>query len=44
MKTTEYITPNGAKVVIRDPERADFQDRLKKAVADFAKSVISKNT
>lgn len=37
MKTTEYITPSGATVVIRDPQSSDFQSRLEKAVADFMK-------
>jgi hypothetical protein len=37
MKTTEYITPGGAKVVIRDPQSADAQKRLERAVAEFMK-------
>lgn len=37
MKTTEYITPSGARVVIRDPQSSDFQPRLEKAVAEFMK-------
>lgn len=40
MKTTEYITPSGAKVIIRDPQSADFQQRMEKAVADFMKKVV----
>lgn len=37
MKQTEYIAPNGAKVVIRDPQSADFQKRIEKATAEFMK-------
>ena len=41
MKTTEYITPNGATVVILDPQSADFQQRIEKAVAEFMKKVAA---
>lgn len=40
MKTTEYITPSGAKVVIRDPQSPDFQKRLEKAVVEFVKKAV----
>jgi hypothetical protein len=43
VKTTEYITPSGAKVIINDPQSADFQKRLEKAVADFMKKQGGKN-
>ena len=42
MKTTEYITPGGARVIIRDPQSPDFQKRMEKAVADFMKKVVVK--
>ena len=37
MKITEYITPSGARVIVQDPQTADFQQRLERAVADFMK-------
>jgi hypothetical protein len=37
MQVTEYITPSGARVVIRDPQSADFQKRIEKATANFMK-------
>jgi hypothetical protein len=37
MKETQYITPSGAKVIIRDPQTADFQKRLEVATANFMK-------
>lgn len=37
MKETQYITPSGARVVIRDPQSANFQKRLENAVAEFIK-------
>ena len=40
MKTTEYITPGGAKVIIQDPQSPDFQKRVEKAVADFMKKAV----
>ncbi len=40
MKQTEYITPSGAKVVILDPQSADFQKRAEKAVKDFMVKVV----
>jgi hypothetical protein len=37
MKQTEYIAPNGAKVIIQDPQSADFQKRIERATAEFMK-------
>jgi hypothetical protein len=37
MQITEYITPSGARVIIRDPQSADFQKRLEVATANFMK-------
>ena len=41
MKTTEYITPSGARVVINDPQSADFRQRLEKAVAEIMKKAVA---
>jgi hypothetical protein len=37
MQVTKYITPSGARVIIRDPQSADFQKRIEKATANFMK-------
>lgn len=39
MKTAEYITPSGARVIIRDPQSPDFRVRIEKAVSSFMKKV-----
>ena len=39
MKQTEYITPSGARVIILDPQSADFQKRAEKAVIELMKVV-----
>lgn len=41
MKTTEYTTPSGAKVIVRDPQSPDFQKRIEKAVAEFMKKAVA---
>lgn len=41
MKTTEYIAPSGARVVVRDPQSSDFQKRIEKAVAEFMKKAVA---
>ncbi len=40
MKTTEYIAPSGAKVIIRDPQSADFRKRAEKAVAELMTRMV----
>ncbi len=37
MKQTEYIAPSGARVIILDPQSADFQKRAEAAVAELMK-------
>lgn len=43
MKTTEYIAPSGARVVICDPQSPDFQKRIEKAVANLMKKGDKRN-